>query len=691
MPRIFISYRRADSSTFTGRIYDRLLAAFGDAQVFKDVDDIPAGVDFRRVLDEAVSSSDVLLAVIGPNWIHSTGEGGQRRLDDPNDFVRIELESALARPDMRVIPVLVGGAKMPTAAELPASLHDLPYRNAVVVRDDPDFNRDIERLVKQIRGDDPGRRPLRARRWLAAVALVAVIVAGLLMLTAGLPGEGDALCPVEAAPDQYLVLVAQMEQVGTRPREVARFVHDNLKRALETEAAFSRIAVRPCATVVTSAEQARSIAQAHQAPVIVWGNYDDNRVELEIQLGSTGQFEHIAVPRDMLERTVNVRARLTDEREESVVPQVMSLLTMLHIAEGDWYETARSRALYDSMAVYSAPVVGSSPAARTVNAFTHFTTDTTRSISEMDAAITQDARNPLLYLVRGLSYQRQGESAALRQDMRTAIQLSPGLWAMPHYLLSFEAYFTDGDVEGALAAANRAVEAQSDYWYSYYWRGQVQYFAGNYAAVREDAQRAIELGADTNLPYLLQLVVLVREGDLMAGAEVVTFIFNHFPDPESGNRMLDALYSSEESRYTGLISSAISNLLLGQYERALNNTELALSSNDRISEIYLLQGVALCNLGDFAAAQEAFSQAVLLEPDYTLLYALRADAYRLQNDLPGMLADLAVIGSSEQAAAFAPYLPLMQSGDLSPCVDFANPNLSEKLKASVQASASDPA
>ncbi len=683
MPRIFISYRRADSRTFTGRIYDRLLVAFGETQVFKDVDDIPAGDDFRQVLHQAVVSSNVLLAIIGPNWINALGEDGRRRLEDPDDFVRIELEHALTKSDMRVIPVLVGGAQMPAVAQLPASLRELPYRNAVAVRDDPDFNRDMERLVSQIKSSAPQkRRPPARRRWMAvAITIIIAAVAGVFMLADGLPGGAESLCPVQpASAEQYIVLVAEPEQVGTRAREVSRFVYDHLKRTLETEATFSRIAVRQCSTVITSAEQAQAVAQAHGAPVIVWGNYDDNRVELEVQLGSTHQFENIRIPRETLERTVNVRARMTDEREESIVPQVMSLLTMLHMAEGGWYETARSHALYESITVQSAAVMGNGTAARTVRAFIALTSDTARSVLELDAAIAQDAGNPLLYVFRGLSYQRQGESAALRQDMRTAIQLTPELWAMPHYLLSFDAYFTNGDVAGALVAADQVVLAQPDYWNSYYWRGQVHYFAGNYPAVHEDAQRAIELGADTNLPYLLKLVMLMREGDLLAGAETAETIFVRFPDPEAANRMLDTLYSSEESRYTGLIPAAVSNLLLGQYERALANIELALTSNDRISDIYLVQGVAQCNLGDFAAAQAAFSQGIGLEQDYTLLYVLRADTRRWQNDLPGMLADLVMVAQSEQAAAFAPYLPLLQAGDFRPCVDLTNRTLSEKLR-----------
>lgn len=151
MPRIFISYRRSDSITITGRMYDRLVEAFGEDHVFKDVDDIPVGVDFRAVLNREVSSADVLLVVIGKEWLNARDEQGRRRLDDPNDFVRIEVEHGLSRRAMLVIPVLVHGATMPSADDLPESLRELAFRNAAIVRDDPDFRRDIGRLIDQIR------------------------------------------------------------------------------------------------------------------------------------------------------------------------------------------------------------------------------------------------------------------------------------------------------------------------------------------------------------------------------------------------------------------------------------------------------------------------------------------------------------------------------------------------------------
>ena len=117
MPRIFISYRREETAYPAAWLFDRLEARFGEEQIFKDVDSIEPGEDFVERITTAVASCDVLLALIGEEWLTIANEGG-RRLDDPKDFVRVEIEAALAR-DVRVVPVLVDDAVMPKADELP--------------------------------------------------------------------------------------------------------------------------------------------------------------------------------------------------------------------------------------------------------------------------------------------------------------------------------------------------------------------------------------------------------------------------------------------------------------------------------------------------------------------------------------------------------------------------------------------
>ena len=145
--KLFLSYRRDDSADVTGRIYDRLVQHFGKEQVFKDVDSIPFGVDFRAHLQSRVNECKILLVVIGDRWI--AGKGTASRLHDQKDYVRIELEAALNK-SIPVIPVLVRGASIPDESDLPPALGSLSYRNGLAVRPDPDFHRDMDRLIEGI-------------------------------------------------------------------------------------------------------------------------------------------------------------------------------------------------------------------------------------------------------------------------------------------------------------------------------------------------------------------------------------------------------------------------------------------------------------------------------------------------------------------------------------------------------------
>jgi hypothetical protein len=145
MSRIFISYRRSDSAMAAGRLYDHLSNHFSDHLLFMDIDTIEPGEDFVEVLQNAVGSCQALVAVIGPEWLSSTDQAGQRRLDDPNDFVRLEIAAALER-NIRVIPVLVDGASMPTLQDLPDVLAKLARRNALFISNER-FRYDIGKLI----------------------------------------------------------------------------------------------------------------------------------------------------------------------------------------------------------------------------------------------------------------------------------------------------------------------------------------------------------------------------------------------------------------------------------------------------------------------------------------------------------------------------------------------------------------
>jgi len=148
---IFINYRREETAGYAGRLYDALAERFGEDHVFMDIDAIGPGEDFAQVVEASVGSCDVLIALIGRNWLATRDREGRRRLDKPHDWVRMEIETALEKSDTRVIPTLVQGAEMPGPDELPEPLRKLSVRNAVELSDGR-WHYDVRRLISYLEG-----------------------------------------------------------------------------------------------------------------------------------------------------------------------------------------------------------------------------------------------------------------------------------------------------------------------------------------------------------------------------------------------------------------------------------------------------------------------------------------------------------------------------------------------------------
>ena len=214
--KVFISYRRRETAGHAGRLYDRLAEHFGDDRVFMDVRMEP-GVDFVEQIDDAVTHCDALLSLIGAQWLDMRDAKGRRRLDDPNDFARLEVEAALAR-DVRVIPVLLQDAKMPEPEDLPASLAPLARRHAIELSDerwDYDVGRLIEVLDRTIGNGVPAKprprpaMPIGARlreaaaahpaRAFGAGALLTLVLGAIVLWAAGV-FSGPAFNASFAAP-----------------------------------------------------------------------------------------------------------------------------------------------------------------------------------------------------------------------------------------------------------------------------------------------------------------------------------------------------------------------------------------------------------------------------------------------------------------------------------------------------------
>ena len=249
MPSIFISYRREDTGGHAGRLCDRLIQRFGKGQIFRDLDTIAAGADFVETIQKAVGECNVLLALIGKQWLTMTDAEGRRRLDDEGDFVRLEIAAALQRK-IKVIPVLVQGATMPKAQDLPAVLKPLAQRNALSLTD-AGWNADVKRLMEAIQP---------RRRWPRYV-LIALAVAALILFS--------KYMPFTTPPDDATITAA----VKTA------FSNDSQLRAFPIEVETFHGIVRLIGTVPTErdADRAEDVARSVAGVEKVTSELKENR------------------------------------------------------------------------------------------------------------------------------------------------------------------------------------------------------------------------------------------------------------------------------------------------------------------------------------------------------------------------------------------------------------------------------
>ncbi|HEY8706463.1 MAG TPA: TIR domain-containing protein, partial [Burkholderiaceae bacterium] len=290
--RLFISYRRSDAETSARGLCEALRARFGADRVFFDTSDIPYGEDFQRLVRERIAASDVVLVVIGPDWLDARNDRG-RRLEQPDDPVRLELLTALEHAK-RIVPVRVEGAAAPAAAALPAELRALAVLNMPEVRS-ASFDIDLNELVRQLLGEAAPDPRLWAR--LAGIAkggpaitllIVALLLAanwtGLfdllnldtqaqrLLLAAGGPNTGEPvlLVGIDAASERRLGREFAPARAAEWRRDHARLI-DRAARAGATAVVFDLFFEAPTDADAALADAARRARQAAQPTRVVFG------------------------------------------------------------------------------------------------------------------------------------------------------------------------------------------------------------------------------------------------------------------------------------------------------------------------------------------------------------------------------------------------------------------------------------
>src|SRR5215467_10136509 len=424
--RIFINYRREDSTATAGRLHDRLGQSFGRKTLFMDVDHIPPGVDFVTHLNNQVAVCDVFLAIIGPNWLNIANEKGQRRLDAADDFVAIEIAAALAR-NIRVIPVLVDGARMPKVGELPKSLKPLVRRQAIDLRH-THFGRDADALIEKI-GEAFGDKPVRVGRWRVAAGVVAAgVVAALLLL--GWIGLFATDMPISLP---WAVQPDTREQAGKEGLAAAQAEQERkAKAAAEAEASAKADQAEKERLAALRAEeerrkQAEAESRARYSTLMSQGHTDINNGDYDRAIVAFSDAMRLD-PKSALAFT---NRGVAYERKGD-----------MDRAIADFSEAIRLDPNYALASSNRGIAYGKKG-------------DNDRAIADFNEAIRLDPKNALAFANRGIAYGKKGDNDRAIADYSEAIRLNPNV-AMTFNNRGF-LYFKKSDTRRAIADFDEAI------------------------------------------------------------------------------------------------------------------------------------------------------------------------------------------------------------------------------------------
>lgn len=526
------------------------------------------------------------------------------------------------------------------------------------------------------KGPPPG--PIRLVLLAVIVGVIALAAFGAFVLLGSDSGDDtpDVMMVEPVADDELMVLIAQLEPLdGVTERDVTRFIVEDLTEQYEN-LPQSTVRVREYPAIITTDKAARAAAEANHAPVIVWGDYTPTGINLKIQVGDTRRFPYLKFDDSVVTRTANLRVSITNERTESIAMPVMLVLNVLYTADGDMLEVARMNTILDDLqatGLTSPTVTSATVATDLLNLSAAYLVDSEQALAHINHAIERDPGNALLYSYRCAIHIRRGDIDLGTQDCATAELLGPDDWTMPLAVLGTRGYAT-GDFANSIDYYERVVAARPDEWYPLNFLGAIYYLSGDYDRALTYLEQAIALHPDFNFPYIFAISVAMRQARFEDARAYIETILADYPDPAFSNRIVATTLSGDE--IFGPSVAAGGYLYIGQYADVIPQAEAALAINDQLPDMYLALGYAQCNLGDYAAAEAAYTDAIALEPDYMTVYLLRAEVRLKQGDMAGSVQDTQTVLASDQSDMFAPYIEAAMAGDLS-CENFLTAPLLE--------------
>ncbi len=527
----------------------------------------------------------------------------------------------------------------------------------------------------------PPAVPRRSNGLLMGMLLVLLVIVGVLALQfVGNDGQTESTSQKEktvvlvepVAGGELMILVAQAQPLSQTRPQIDRFIRENLQETLDLNATLTGLRVREYPDVVESQEEAEAIARANNAPMIIWGTYDEAFIDLNIEVFTYA--ENTPLAPSLLSDTGNVRVRLTDERTQSIAPQVLTSATIWYVYHSQPYEAAATMVVYDELEVDPAETVG-----RTVGANVHWHyenlyDDPAAAVEYLDAALRSDPENPIVYHLRGAAIDRLGKTSEALQNVDTALLLSNNQWDIP-YLNRANLLSSNGDITGAIAHLDKARALQPDEWLYPAISGSYSYLDSDFDNARTDLEAAIALDPKANFPYALLMNLEIQAGNIAEVQSLLTLILQKFPDPSYGNRIiLTAGNQPDYGGYYGLTLSAFNHLVLRQYDASLRDIQAALEIRPESPDLYLFEGVIYCSLGDLESAEQAYTDGLDLNEDMTVLYLLRADVRNRLKKTADALQDFAAARETSAWENFEPVvMEAMAGGAGLGCESFFEP------------------
>ncbi|MCB9435757.1 MAG: protein kinase [Anaerolineales bacterium] len=423
-------------------------------------------------------------------------------------------------------------------------------------------------------------------------------------------------------PSEYLVLVAKLEPLDPEARDTTRFIVDSLTQELEIGIPQSHIFVRYYPQIVSSYDQARAIAETHQADIIIWGSYTDTFSQLEIQAGAFDTT--MPFSRSTVEQVTNHRVRITDPFNETLSINVASSLNIIEAAYGDAFNSLLLGSATQQLPPTAAPVIGDTVAARFFRAGVALSQgDSDGFLSGIDSAL-ELAQNPLVYIQRSTWYLSQGLYDNSTQDSITAERIAPANWVLPRYIRSIDD--SNMPTSTAIKTFTDIIALTPDDWYPYYNRGSLYYFIGEWDKAQVDLEYAIGLNPRASFPYAIAALLALREGRMGDMVSYMQTVVREFPDPNFGQRLLQATFGENAIDITSILLSAFTNLSIAQYSEVIAQTEDGLQIAP-LYDFFVMRGLAQCNLNDLEGSLETYTTALTFYPNDTILIWLQSGAY----------------------------------------------------------------